>query len=360
MIIRSRSPVRISFGGGGTDVPPFCDEHGGCVVSATINKYSYATLESRTDSEIHIESGNFLKKLRFDSVDEMTYNNELDLLKAAIKSLNTTKMGLNIFLRSDVPPKSGLGGSASCFVALIGLFNHMRMNNMTNYEIAELAYKIEREELKIGGGKQDQYAAVFGGINYIEFGNGWVRVNPLRIKKDHILELEKNLVLAYVGDRPKEDVVREYITGKIKTNDIIGDQVKALIEKKESVIDAMNKTKVIAQEMRRSLMTGDLIGFGELMHKAWEEKKKFSKMVSNPYINGLYDLARKHGAIGGKITGAGGGGFMLFFCEPNKEQIVSEQLEKAGAKPISFAFEFDGLQTWEVNYLSGKVWRNEG
>ncbi|MBI5061144.1 MAG: GHMP kinase [Candidatus Aenigmarchaeota archaeon] len=359
MIIRSRAPVRISFGGGGTDVPPYCDEHGGCVVSAAINRFSYATLEPRNDGEIEIESGDFLKKLRFGSVDEMTYNNELDLLKAAIKKINTTNMGLNIFLRSNVPPKAGLGGSASCFVALIGLFNHMRMNNMTNYEIAELAHKLEREELHIAGGKQDQYAAVFGGINYIEFGKGWVRVNPLKMKKDHILELEKNLVLAYVGDRPKEDVTREYITGKIKTDDIIGDQVRSIVDRKESVIDAMDKTKEIAQEMRRCLMIGDFLGFGELMHKAWEEKKKFSKMVSNPYIDDLYALARKHGAIGGKITGAGGGGFMLFLCEPNKEQIVSEQLEKAGAKTMDFAFDFDGLQTWEVSYLSRRVWRND-
>ncbi|MFH0832235.1 MAG: GHMP kinase [Candidatus Aenigmatarchaeota archaeon] len=357
MIIRSRAPVRISFGGGGTDVPPYCDEHGGCVLSATINKYSYASLESRNDQEIHIESGDFLKKLRFGSIDEMAYDNELDLLKAAIKNLNTTRMGLNIFLRSSIPPKSGLGGSASCFVALIGLFNHIRADKMTNYEIAELAHRLEREELKIAGGKQDQYAAVFGGINFIEFGGNWVRVNPITMKKDHLLELEKHLVLVYVGDRPKEDVTREYITGKTKTDDIIGDQVKSVLEKKESVIEALDRTKEIALDMRRAFMIGDLIGFGELLHKAWEEKKKFSNMISNRYIDDLYALARKHGAIGGKITGAGGGGFMLFFCEPNKEQIVAEQLEKAGARPTSFAFDFDGLQTWEVGYLTGRVYR---
>lgn len=356
MIIRSRSPVRISFGGGGTDVPPYCDEKNGCVLSATINKYSYASLESRSDQEIHIESGNLLKKLSFGSIDEMTYNDELDLLKAAVKNLNTTRMGLNIFLRSDVPPKSGLGGSAACFVALIGLFNHLRLDKMTNYEIAELAHKLEREELKIAGGKQDQYATVFGGINFIEFSRNGVRVNPLRMKKDHILELEKNLVLIHVGDRP-QDVTREYLTGKVKTDDIIGDQVKSVIEKKESVIEALDRTKEIAHEMRRAFITGDLIGFGELLHKAWEEKKKFSKMISNRCIDDLYALARKHGAIGGKITGAGGGGFMLFFCEPNKEQIVAEHLEKAGARPVSFAFDFDGLQTWEVSYLTGRVYK---
>lgn len=347
MIVRSRSPVRISFGGGGTDVPPYCDEKGGCVVSAAINKYSYATLESRNDQEIHIESWNFLKKLKFGSIDEIEYNNELDLLKAAIKKMNTTRMGLNIFLRSEVPPKSGLGSSAAAFVALIGLFNHIKAERMTPYEIAEIAHEIERKELKIAGGKQDQYASVFGGLNFIEFGSGWVRVSPLGIKKDHLLELEKNLILVHVGERPTTDVVRNYITG-----DIITDQVKSVVEKKETVIEALDKTKEIALEMKKSLLTGDLMKFGDLLHEAWEQKKKFSPMITNRRINDLYDLARRNGALGGKLTGAGGGGFMLFFCESNTEQIVSNELEKAGAKPVNFVFDFDGLQTWEVSHLT--------
>lgn len=349
MIIRSRAPVRISFGGGGTDVPPYSDEKGGCVVSAAINKYSYATLESRNDQEIHLESWNFLKKLSFNKVDEMTYNNELDLLKAAIRRMNTTKMGMNIFLRTDVPPKSGLGGSASAFVSLIGLFNHLKIDKLTNYEIAELALKIEREELKIAGGKQDQIAAVWGGLNFIEFNKDYVRVNPLKMKQENILELEKHLVLAHIGERPEGDVVRNYITG-----DIIKDQVKSMVENKEDVILALDRTKEIALEMRRALLLGDFPRFGELLHEAWIEKKRFSKMITQKYIDDLYDLARKHGALGGKLTGAGGGGFMLFFCKPNTEQIVANELEKAGAKSVNFQFDFNGLQTWDVNYITGR------
>src|SRR3989344_84435 len=193
MIIRSRSPVRISFAGGGTDVPPYRDEKGGCVVSATINKYAYATLEQRADSIIHIHSADFLKSLEFKNTSEIEYNNELDLLKAVIKKM-APSAGMNIFMRCDVPPKSGLGSSAAAFSAMIGLFNHMRKERkMTDYEVAELAYRLEREELKVGRGNQDQYATVFGGMNFIEFGNGWVKVNPLRMKKDHLLELEKHL-----------------------------------------------------------------------------------------------------------------------------------------------------------------------
>jgi len=342
MIIRSRSPVRVSFGGGGTDVPPYCDEHGGCVVSATINKYAYGTLFKRNDQEIHIESADFLKSLKFGSVEELTYDQELDAIKAVIKNMSNG-FGVNVFIRSDVPPRSGLGGSASIFSALIGLFNHMkREKKMTDYEVAELAHKLEREELRISGGMQDQYATVFGGINYIEFTKNWVRVNPLKMMRRHILELEKNLVLVYAADRPTGS------NGNVLA-DILADQKKGYVEKKVGVVNALHKTKEIAEDMRFALLRGDLNTFGELMHKAWEEKKKFSSLISTGYINDLYNLAIKFGAIGGKITGAGGGGFMAFYCEPNKEHIVSKGLEKAGARVIPFSFDWKGLQTWEVS-----------
>ncbi len=338
MIIRSRSPVRVSSGGGGTDVSPYCDEKGGCVVSATVNKYSYSTLQTRADQEIHLESADFLKNIRFGHVNDIVYNNELDLIKAVIKRFNTTGVGLSVFMRSDVPPKSGLGSSAAAFAAMIGLFNHMRREKkMTDYEVAELAYKLEREELKIGGGKQDQYATVFGGLNYIEFGNNWVRVNPLRMKKDHILELEKNMILLYTKPRETRD-----------GGDIIRDQTKSYVNREQDVIKAFDKTKEIAEEMRFALLRGDLNRFGQLLHEGWETKKRFSPMIANGYINDIYDLAIKNGAVGGKMTGAGGGGFMLFYCEPNKEHKVVEKMEQAGLKPFSFTFDFDGLQTWDV------------
>lgn len=336
-MVRSRSPLRISFGGGGTDVPPYCDEKGGCVVSATINKYSYATLESRSDSAIRIESADFLKSLHFGNAEEMSYNNELDLLKAAVKRLNTTGMGMNVFMRSDAPPKSGLGGSAAAFAAMIGVFNHLRREKkMTDYEVAELAYKIERDELGIGGGRQDQYATVFGGLNYIEFGDGVVRVNPLRMKQDHILELEKHLVLVYLGNRAAST-----------SGDIIADQTRSFVQRKEGVVDALDRTKAIAEEMRYALLKGDLMRFGSLLDEAWSEKKKFSPMITSRYIDDVYAAARACGALGGKITGAGGGGFMLFFCNPNREHVVIENMEARGLKPLTVTFDWDGLMTWE-------------
>ena len=336
MIIRSRSPLRISFAGGGTDIAPYCNERGGAVVAATINKFAFATLETRQDKEIHIESVDFLKNMHFRNMGEIEYNNELDVLKAVIKHLNTSGRGANIWVRSDVPPRSGLGASAAAFSAMIGLFNHMRAEkSMTNYEIAELAYQLERNELKIGGGYQDQYATVFGGLNYIEFGNGWVRVNPMRMKKDHILELEKHLVLVYTKDRQ--------VGG-----DIIEAEKKGYKEKGD-VSDALDKTKELTQEIRYVLMKGDFLRFGELLHEAWEAKKKHSALVADKYINDIYDLAIKNGALGGKISGAGGGGFMFFYCEPNKEHRVISALQGAGLTPVSFTLDFEGLQTWEPN-----------
>ncbi|MBS3051232.1 MAG: GHMP kinase [Candidatus Aenigmarchaeota archaeon] len=313
MIIRSRSPLRISFAGGGTDIPPYCYERGGAVISAAINKYSYATLETRQDKEIHIESVDFLKSLHFRNMAEMTYDNELDVLKAVIKHLNTSGRGANIWMRSDVPPRAGLGASAAAFAAMIGLFNHMRAErSLTNYDIAELAYRLEREELNIGGGYQDQYATVFGGINFIEFGPGGARVNP----SGDIIETEKK---------------------GWKDNKILS--------------DALDKTKELTVEIRYALMRGDFLRFGELLNEAWEAKKKHSALVADKYINDIYDIAMKNGALGGKISGAGAGGFMFFYCEPNKEHRVISALQSAGIVPVSFTFDFDGLQTWEPNNI---------
>ncbi|MFH1402727.1 MAG: GHMP kinase [Candidatus Altiarchaeota archaeon] len=337
MIIRSRAPVRISFAGGGTDVSPYCDEHGGAVVSASINKYAWGSLSLRHDKKIFIQD-TYSDLMKFSSYRSLKYGTELDLLIAVVKKLwSSREKGLNMFLRGDIPPRSGLGSSASAFVSLIGLFNYLKHEKkMTDYEVAELAFQLEREELNNKGGRQDQYVSVFGGINYIEFkGDDFVRVNPLKLKKDHLLELEKNLLLVYAMDRS--------VSG-----DIITDQTKSYMQKKKNVVEALHSSKALALEVNYALRKGDFEKFGRLLHEGWDVKKKFSPMMTNRYIDSIYQLARKHGAMGGKITGAGGGGHMFFYCEPNKEQVVARKLEEAGAKVVPFTFDLEGLQTWEV------------
>ncbi|MFH1055284.1 MAG: GHMP kinase [Candidatus Altiarchaeota archaeon] len=336
MVIHTRAPVRISFGGGGTDVSPYTEEHGGCVVSAAINKYASGSVELRKDREIHLKDSH-TKGLTFKSTDDIKYGTPLDLLAAVVKNMHSTKEGLNLRLRGDVPPRSGLGSSASAFIALIGLFNHMRRESrMTDYEIAELAYNLEREELHNKGGRQDQYASVFGGINYIEFrGHDFVRVNPVRMRRAHHLELEKNLVLVHIMERSK-------------SGDIISDQIDSYVKGKKEVVAALHKVKALAEETHHSLRKGDLNRFGELLHEGWVEKKKFSPMMSNEHIDRLYEKARKHGAIGGKIGGAGGGGHMILYCESGREEEVAKVFSDAGSTVRSFSFDMHGLQTWEV------------
>jgi len=336
MIVHSRAPVRISFGGGGTDVSPYTEEHGGCVVSATIDRYAWSSLELRGDGRIVLKDTR-TKPIEFRSPGDLSYGGPLDLLSAVVKNMYVGGEGLNLALRNDVPPRSGLGSSASAFVSVIGVFNHMRRESrMTDYEIAELAYKLEREELGNRGGRQDQYASVFGGLNFIEFrGGDFVRVNPIRVKRDCLLELEKNLVLAYVMERST-------------SGDIISEQVKSYVKGERKVVEALHRVKALAEDTNRALRKGDLNRFGELLHEGWVEKKKFTPMMTNDYIDRIYDIARGHGALGGKISGAGGGGHMIFYCESGREEEVALKLTEAGVQVRDFSFNMQGLQTWEV------------
>jgi len=336
MIIRARAPVRLSFAGGGTDVSPYTEEHGGCVVSATRNKYAWASIELRGDKKICLKDTN-LKARTYNGVKKMRYGTKMDLLIAVLKNMHTNSKGLNMSLRGDVPPRSGLGSSASAFGATIGVFNHqLREARMTDYEIAELAYKLERDELGNLGGRQDQYASVFGGINFIEFkGEDFVRVNPMKIKRDYLMELEKNLVLVHVMDRKK-------------SGDILKDQVSSYVKQKKSVVDALHSVKGLALETNRALRRGDLNRFGELLDEGWKHKKKFSSMISNRYIDKIYSIAKRNGALGGKVLGAGGGGHMILYCESGREEDVIRKVTGAGAFVRSFSFDMQGLSTWEV------------
>ena len=255
------------------------------------------SLIARGDDFITAESLDYDTIVNYKANGDFYYDGKLDLVKAATKVLGIND-GCELFLHSDVPPGSGLGSSSSLVVALVGLFKHWQRLPFTPYEVAELAYRIEREEMGIKGGRQDQYAAAFGGFNFIEFFGDTTIVNPLRIRDDIINEFEYRMILCDTGTR------------RLSAG-IIADQVDRYRAGEEDVVRALHETKVLAIAMKRALLLGEANEFGALLHEAWLVKKKFSTKITDPHIDELYELARQNGTIGGKLLGAGGGGYLL-------------------------------------------------
>ncbi len=319
-MIRARSPFRISFAGGGTDVSPYPETHGGAVVSVTVAKFAYASLLPKAEA---------MANIRCDA-------GALPLIHTVTRAMNRqiSLLQHDIHVHGQVPPRSGLGSSAATAVAIIGAIDALAPK-LTGYEIAELAYKVERDDLKVGCGRQDQFATVFGGLNYIEFGNNRVRVTPLEVKHDTLLELERNLLLVFVKPRDTDQ-------------DIIGDQVKRFEQNEKGTVEALHRTKELANEMRRVLRRGDLTSFAELLHQGWMTKKKFSPYITDPFIDEVYELARGSGALGGKLLGAGGGGYMVLYCEPEKDWLVAQNVKGIGLEPEHVGFTFKGLDVWEA------------
>ncbi|MBA2720935.1 MAG: GHMP kinase [Chloroflexi bacterium] len=336
MLIRAKAPLRISLAGGGTDVPPFPELEGGCVLSTTINRYAWGTLEPREDAEIHITSLDFGISRSYGSHEELTFDGQLDLAKAAIKQLSGDDgVGFDLFLHSDAPPGSGLGSSSAMIVALVGLLKEFRHLPLTDYEVAELAYRIEREDLGIQGGLQDQYAAAFGGFNFIEFLADRVIVNGLKVNPDILNELEYNLLLCNTG-------------GVRLSSHIIEDQVARYERQEAESLDALRQLKALTIEMKNAILNRRLDLLGEMLDLEWHHKKRMSAKISTPHLDELYQLARDKGALGGKITGAGGGGYMLLYCPFKQKQQIREAMVAAGCEIHEVALEPQGLQTWRV------------
>ncbi len=331
MIIRSRAPLRISFGGGGTDVSPFCENQGGAIIGSTINKYAYCSISPRQDEQVIVHSLDFDMTIKYNIKENIVYDGKLDLVKAALNAMQVKK-GCEVYLQCDAPAGSGLGTSSTVMVALLSAIAKWQNKDLDYYEMADLAYKVEREDLKISGGYQDQYAATFGGFNFIEFsGRNKVVVNPLRINKSIINELQYNLLMCYTGNI------------HISAN-IIDDQVKNY--KKQDSFDAMCEVKALAYAMKDELLRGNLQGFGKLLDYSWQSKKRMSSKITNNNIDTLYTCAKQNGAIGGKILGAGGGGFLLIYCPYNVKHKVAEGLEAMGGQIMDWNFELRGVQTW--------------
>lgn len=335
-LYRARAPLRISFCGGGTDVDPYPAERGGAVLSTTIDKFAYATLRPRADRRIQVHSVDYdvVADYRIGR-NKLTYDGELDIVKAVANHF-APKRGCDLFIHSDAPPGSGLGSSSTMTVALVGVFKEWLREPLTDYEIAELTYQIERVELKIAGGRQDQYAATFGGFNYIEFLAGATVVNPLRIRAATIRELEYNLLLCFTG-RTRESA------------GIVAAQAEAYLAGKKSVVAALDAMKAMTVEMKSCLLRDRLTDFGRLLHAAWIEKQRLSDRITTSRIDELYAEARRGGAIGGKILGAGGGGYLLLYVPFDVRRNVAERLEKAGGQLVPFSFQEAGLATWTVD-----------
>jgi len=317
-------------------VPPYPEREGGLVLNATINRYTHGTLVPRDDGRIQIESLDLGISAAYDARQALVFDGRLDLAKSAIREIGDAQSGLDLLLYSNVPPGSGLGSSSTMMVTLVGLLSAFHGLPLTTYELAELAHHLERERLGIKGGLQDHYAAAFGGFNFIEFSADRTVVNPLRIAADTILELEHNLLLCYTGNTRQSDRIIEDQTARFE-----GDEPAAL--------GGLRHQKELAVAMKEALLRGDLRSFGELLGDAWEAKKQMSPRISTERIDEMYEEARRHGALGGKVTGAGGGGFMLLYCDYRHKHEVAAVLEKLGGRVDEFAFAIDGLRTWRVS-----------
>jgi len=340
MIYRSKAPLRIGLAGGGTDVSPYCDLFGGAILNATLSLYAHASIEPMEEERIILEAADRGETQAWDFEKVLPIDGTLDLLKGVYNAIQrdfgNIKKGFKLATFVDAPAGSGLGTSSTLVVAIIGAFAEMLRLPLGEYDIAHYAYEIERKELNLAGGRQDQYAATFGGVNYMEFYTGdKVIVNPLRIKQQYLFELENNLVLYYTA------------TSRESAR-IIVEQRENVNAKNESSIEAMHQLKAQAQMMKEALLKGKLNEFGTILDFGYQQKRKMAAGISNPLMEEIYETAKKAGATGGKISGAGGGGFMIFYCPGNTKHQVIEQLKTFGGQHKRYQFTEHGLTTWTI------------
>ena len=329
---RSKSPVRISFGGGGSDTTAFFKDNNGAVINSTISLYSHCSLSKRTDSKINIDSADLNINKSYLSLDEFLNSDKcaLDLIKATIKVINPS-FGFDLYIQSDFPLRSGLGGSAVVVSSVIGCFNEFRIDKWSSYEIAELAYQAERLNMGISGGWQDQYATVIGGFNFMEFSNRQNLIHPLRLSETTKSSLEQNLILCYTNTSHK-------------SSDIHQDQKSNLDNK--GIQENVKKNVKIAYKMRESLLKENLNDFSDLMNDSWELKKSYSDDISTDYLDKIYLGARKNGALSGKLLGAGGGGYFLFFTNFSNRNKLINWIKSEDLIYTNFKFEDEGLKSW--------------
>jgi D-glycero-alpha-D-manno-heptose-7-phosphate kinase len=337
-IARSRAPLRLGLAGGGTDVPPYCDQFGGLALNVTIEKFAYASIVPRDDGKVELIAADSNQQWIGEVSAKLPLISGLGLhvgvYNRIVKDFNGGQpLSVSITTHCEAPPGSGLGSSSTMVVALIQAFRELLSLPLGEYDVARLAHDVERIDLELAGGKQDQYAATFGGLNFMEFYEDRVIVNPLRIKQETKAELESSIVLFYTGvSRESANIIKEQ-TGNVVSG--VADSLAALHEVRGEAI-----------RMKEAVLRADFEGFACSMRESWESKKRMAKNISNPFIDELYAVATKAGAKAGKVSGAGGGGFMMFFVDPIERSAVIRALSGRNGQVLSCTFAEVGAQSW--------------
>ena len=342
MLYRSKAPFRLGIAGGGTDVSPYSDLYGGAILNVTIDRFAYATIRPTDDGQVRFIHINDHIVQTFEAAPSIPTDGPLALqcgiYNAIVRQFNDGKpLSFELTTQMDVPSGSGLGTSSTLVVAILGAYVEWLNLPLGRYDIAQLAYRIERIDLGMAGGKQDQYAATFGGVNFMEFlDNDRVIVNPLSIPDSTLNEWAMNTVLLYTNKR------RESAR-------IIEEQMANVKKKNDTSVEAMHKVKAEAFRIKKCLLQNNLQELGPALNTSWVNKKKMAGGISNAFIDQLYETAMQAGATGGKISGAGGGGFMFFYCPGNTRYAVEEALSALQIGEIyDFEFSKGGLTTWTV------------
>lgn len=333
VLARSRAPVRVSFGGGGADVTYFFIDHPAAVLSCTVGLYAHATLIPRLDTEINIYLEDLNKIERFSSIAELLTVQDKSLLVAIVSIINP-KFGFDLYIRADFPVGSGLGGSSAVTTATVAVFNELRQDRWSTYEIAELAFQTERLCFGIAGGWQDQYASAFGGFNLIEFQGEANVVHPIHLDDVTRNELEACLVLCDTGIAHDSGQLH-----KLQRQEMTQDTERA---------DWLHQSVELCRKMHRHLIRNELHDFGICLDKAWQLKKGFSSAITDSRLDSIYDAALIAGAQGGKLLGAGAGGFFLFYVQPQYRQQVIKAVCELGCKIKNFRFESRGVTSWRT------------
>lgn len=327
-----RSPVRISFGGGGTDLPAYYEQFGGSVLSVAINKYFYTVLTARSDGRIQVISSDLrVFQSWHDIATADLRGSSLEIPLAVLKEMNCD-IAVDLFLASEIPPGTGLGSSASVCVNILKTLSTYLQQPISKYDLAERSFHIARHLLGKHVGKQDEYAAAFGGLNFISFhSDGSTLVEPVDVIPAVLAELQNNLMLFFTGSAHH-------------SWSILKEQESSTRNQTGGAVDALHEVKALGLRMRSALQQGDIRELGILMHEGWQAKRRISTKISTPRIDELYTLAREAGALGGKITGAGGGGFLLLYCEPQLQPAVREAMRQQDIQEMTFGFDMQGAQ----------------